>query len=330
MRIVITDTAHIWNHANAELEKYKDNVLVVCLNGKKVTDKYECFVSPYKQVGMGTDSFGTETMHYKALKSVAGELNNRLYWWDSVLFLTDNNPESLYPFHVVKDLNEYNDLHLCTMAPFRFEARRRITTHKQLLSDLSKLKSVLYFNPAEYLSKIDKENHNKITMWSVYDAYSSYLPTVINNIESINKVSCFDFGTNSYIPVTEGYAAAGKNIAALDSEVKVPLSVAPQGTLGIIVKEQYPKNDKRTREEVEWQPPRTDGKKICEYLRQLRIQIARANNIKYYPARCSFSGPCAGTCKKCEEESAYLRDAINRITPEKRIIPDCELSKWEV
>lgn len=114
MRIVITDTAHIWNHANAELEKYKDNVLVVCLNGKKITDKYECFVSPYKQVCMGTDSFGTETMRYKALKSVAGELNNRLYWWDSVLFLTDNNPESLYPFHVVKDLNEYND-YICSL-----------------------------------------------------------------------------------------------------------------------------------------------------------------------------------------------------------------------
>lgn len=53
MRIVVTDTGNIWNHENPFLEQFKDIVFVVCLNGKEVTDKYECFVSPYKQVGMG-------------------------------------------------------------------------------------------------------------------------------------------------------------------------------------------------------------------------------------------------------------------------------------
>lgn len=43
MRIVVTDTGNIWNHENLFLEQFKDIVLVVCLNGKEVTDKYECF-----------------------------------------------------------------------------------------------------------------------------------------------------------------------------------------------------------------------------------------------------------------------------------------------
>lgn len=47
MRLVITDTGFVWNQDNPFLEKYKDIVLVVCLGGKAVTDKYACFVSPF-------------------------------------------------------------------------------------------------------------------------------------------------------------------------------------------------------------------------------------------------------------------------------------------
>ena len=49
MRVIITDTVFILNHDNPALEVFKDVLLVVCLEGKAVTDKYECFVSPYKQ-----------------------------------------------------------------------------------------------------------------------------------------------------------------------------------------------------------------------------------------------------------------------------------------
>ena len=47
MRVIITDTAFIWNPDNPALEIFKNVLLVVCLEGKAVTDKYECFVSPY-------------------------------------------------------------------------------------------------------------------------------------------------------------------------------------------------------------------------------------------------------------------------------------------
>ena len=51
-------------------KKIKDIVLVVCLNGKEVTDKYECFVSPYKQVGKKT----TLPEMYEYAKSYFGEI----------------------------------------------------------------------------------------------------------------------------------------------------------------------------------------------------------------------------------------------------------------
>lgn len=47
MRILITDENMIWTPDNPALKPYAEIVLVVCLNGKAVTDKYECFVTPY-------------------------------------------------------------------------------------------------------------------------------------------------------------------------------------------------------------------------------------------------------------------------------------------
>ena len=142
MRIIVTDTAFIWNHENPILEQFKDIILVVCLEGKQVSDKYECFVSPYKQIGMGIDKFGVEARRYKALESVADDLNRKLGYHDKILFLTDGNPASLYPFYVIKDRNKFNSLHLCTISPWKFESDRRVRAHKELLSDLSQLRAI--------------------------------------------------------------------------------------------------------------------------------------------------------------------------------------------
>ena len=61
---------------------------------------------------------------------MADDLNRKLGYHDEILFLTDRNPESLYPFYVIKDRNEFNGLHLCTISPWKFEGDRRITAHK--------------------------------------------------------------------------------------------------------------------------------------------------------------------------------------------------------
>lgn len=52
------------------------------------------------------------------------------------------------------------------------------------------------------------------------------------------------------------------------------------------------------------------GKVICETLKQLRIAVAKANNIEYYPKDCTQVGPCYGTCPTCEKELDYLNSVI--------------------
>ena len=75
--------------------------------------------------------------------------------------------------------------------------------------------------------------------------------------------------------------------------------------------------------------PRPDGKEVCAYLRNIRIDLARANNIPFDSEPCNIDGDCAGTCAKCDEEAAYLRDELNKIPEQDRKIPQHILSDWE-
>mgnify|MGYP002620791268 CR=1 FL=1 len=57
------------------------------------------------------------------------------------------------------------------------------------------------------------------------------------------------------------------------------------------------------------------GKHICNTLKAIRLDIARANGIKYAPRECHHEGDCAGTCPACESEMRYLeREIVRRRT----------------
>ena len=48
------------------------------------------------------------------------------------------------------------------------------------------------------------------------------------------------------------------------------------------------------------------GKKTCKILKEIRRQIAEANDIEYVVEECQYKGDCLGTCPKCEAEVRYL------------------------
>ena len=54
------------------------------------------------------------------------------------------------------------------------------------------------------------------------------------------------------------------------------------------------------------------GKEICRILKEIRRQIAKANDIEFVTAECKHKGDCAGTCPKCESEVAYLEEQLAR------------------
>lgn len=58
------------------------------------------------------------------------------------------------------------------------------------------------------------------------------------------------------------------------------------------------------------------GKNKCRILKQIRKQIADANDIHYVIEECKFKGDCTGTCPKCEAEVRYLEEQLE----ERRIL----------
>ena len=53
-----------------------------------------------------------------------------------------------------------------------------------------------------------------------------------------------------------------------------------------------------------------NDKQTCKYLKALRRRIADDNGIPLDIPQCTYEGPCAGTCPRCEAEVQYLEDAL--------------------
>ena len=47
-------------------------------------------------------------------------------------------------------------------------------------------------------------------------------------------------------------------------------------------------------------------------MREIRCQVASANEIDYTPAVCTHEGDCAGTCPACERELRYIERQLHR------------------
>ncbi len=54
------------------------------------------------------------------------------------------------------------------------------------------------------------------------------------------------------------------------------------------------------------------GKQTCKILKDIRRQIAEANDIAFITSECTHKGDCAGTCPKCEAEVRYLEEQLER------------------
>lgn len=54
------------------------------------------------------------------------------------------------------------------------------------------------------------------------------------------------------------------------------------------------------------------GKRTCKILKEIRRQIAEANDIEYVVEECQYKGDCLGTCPKCEAEVRYLEQQLQQ------------------
>ena len=198
MKVVITDSGILWHYGNPILKKYKHLVLVVCLDGSKVTDEYECFICPHKSFGLGM-SMGVGSRVYNDLEDVADELYYKLRSEDDILFLTDGNPASLYPYYIIKNRKHHMNIHLWASPPWSIEGKARMNIHKDMLSDLSGVKSVCYIDTQDYL-KNEYKNFGGL-LEDVQNYFEEIFPIVIDSISKIENESYFDLVSKSYIPL---------------------------------------------------------------------------------------------------------------------------------
>lgn len=54
------------------------------------------------------------------------------------------------------------------------------------------------------------------------------------------------------------------------------------------------------------------GKQTCKILKEIRRQIAEANDIEFVTSDCRYKGDCLGTCPKCEAEVRYLEQQLRK------------------
>ena len=54
------------------------------------------------------------------------------------------------------------------------------------------------------------------------------------------------------------------------------------------------------------------GKRTCKILKEIRRQIAEANDIEYVVEECQYKGDCFGICPKCEAEVRYLEEQLHQ------------------
>lgn len=326
MKIVITDSGILWHYGNPILKKYKDLVLVVCLHGSKVTDEYECFICPRKSVGLGM-SMGVGSRVYNDLEDVADELYDRLQSEDDILFLTDGDPNSLYPYHIIKNRKHRMNIHLWASPPWNIEGKARMKAHKEMLSDLSGVKSICYIDTQDYL-KNDYKNFGEL-LEAVQNYFEEIFPIVIDSISKLEKESYFDLVSKSYIPLNK---ASVKETILKSSEY---LSDKDEYTdnmyliEGMVDIPEYQRSDKYKKDIIYRQVARIDGKKICNLLREYRYKLAQMNSIEFYSEECRYVGACAGTCEKCDEEAEYLSKKLSEIPKEKQRIPILNLEEVE-
>lgn len=329
MRIFVTDEGRCWNHENPILEKYAECVVVVCLNGKKVTDKYKCIISPYKHTsGLGITDYSVLSQKYQALRSIRDELRNTYTYHDDIVFLTDSEPQSLYPYLILKDDEAYNSMHLWCMSPWKFEGKHKLDSYNELIHDIDKLMSLHYVDADEFMKKLDRETTMPEAILQCREWLNSMLPGALYEIEKKMKWSeryYYDLEKMRYISLKDSYSKVLK-AKRIKKELIEEFTPTPMFcTLGIMMMPDYPSSGDDAKTAVEQAHPRFDGKQVCDQLKAMRQMLADENGIEYQTIECPSTGPCAGTCERCDMEVRYLAEQIAKIKEEERRYPEYQI-----
>ncbi len=329
MLIIVTDEGRFWNHKNPALKPYANCVLVVCLSGKAVTEEYQCFVSPYQGACvMGRMDDSDDGQKFQALESVRYELRATHDYYDDILFLTDESPQSLYPYLILREMERHNRIHLWCSSPFGFQEQK---IFDRLFSSLSELRSLLYLDAAE-LCKLPREGDQIADVINARNRlYHELLPSAICDISTKmerGKRYFFDLCSRRYLEADGDFEQMLAAKPLTEEEILASCPEVSHILLGALMFEENPQKDKRTKQLVEKLQPRFNGKRICEQLKKMRKALLEANGLDYPMVDCPMTGPCAGTCPQCDKEIAEIQRMLSEIPSKMRVYP--QVSSQEI
>ena len=311
MKIIVTEEGMLWNDQVPTLMEYAKDVIVISYymsEPQNHDSKYKYLdIKIPAMLGMDENGGMTST-RYRALADNIDGLRKMIDWDQNILILSDNSICSLFPYKLLQSLNERYRLHLWTIAPLRFEARRKIVTYNEMIADLSNTESVLAM-------KLEiSEEHRKMTMAQylehIQKQINELLPNVLQQIgrmyDHYDRKYFYDFNKGAYIDTT-----FEKGFISIDDEFYYE-------TLGLMSYEGMVAMEKENQQFI---TQRSDGKELCNKLKQARNDLAAANGIDFHTEECSFNGACGGTCPKCDEELRFLMGKLSEIEPEERVYP---------
>lgn len=195
--------------------------------------------------------------------------------------------------------------------PFKFEGRKRRKIAETGIQELKENVDALITISGDYIVQfLDK----KISITDVFRAADD---AIRRCVQSVAEIMTIPGVANIEFESITPFLPHGVNIDNEDNQL-----------MGLPEWMGRPKTDDKHETDEELMP-RSDGKRVCAYLRNIRIELAVANNIPFESEPCSFTGSCAGTCEKCDQEAAYLRDEMNKIPEQSRIYPQHILADWE-
>lgn len=312
--ILLTDTARYANPQLPCLKKYKNNLCIVKFNSTEYdVDSYAKVVDlSDDKNNFDLSKSGYESWQYLSINNHIKDILNLFKYYgvdfDATILCdadTEGLTNSLYLMDVLQKFEFSRDINF--ILPVSLDNIKRNSIQAELLSDLSKVKTLAVYDPyklsLEKYGNTEPENIEKIINERTEYLFKRYYDLSRKMIyQGDSRKYFFDFEKDSFIDTD--------SLFILDDYIIY-------STLGLMI-DPYILDEKKEENDyfincMQIPPPRLDGKKVCEKLREIRKNFAKLNGLEYNFKECNYSGCCGGTCKACDNEARTLAEMAKQL-----------------
>lgn len=318
MKIIISSPNAFWNIDMECMKNIKKDIILLQFEEvQKIDSVYTIDVS-VPAYGLGQNPGKNRGgRNYVEVKKHLPEILQYIERGEDVLILADINPQSVIIFDLLRMMTDGKNfkLHFWGIVPFHFEVKHRKTTYLDLLNRKGRVKSLHIKYADDFLATVDRRSTISQVLEKIKHDLEMEFPAVLNAIDTFKSdlMYFYDNQSKRYVDVA----------LSLEKNKKKNFSDDLRVVMGEISVKYNPFSEEKML--IEQQVGRINGKKICQKLRQLRIDFAEANEIPYESDDCCYEGACAGTCEKCDSELKYLYNMIDSHPEKEPVYPYLEI-----